>query len=135
MDFVRHTYAVKLINFGVDIFSVQELLAHSSPEMTNNYVKLMDDTKRKEFEKALEIGAFRFDSNSCSHENIFGKDRNEILNMLWTNYKLDAIDTPYGICLQRVNCKCNYAKNPPCLTCNSGSSCRDLSEGDSYDCY
>lgn len=122
----RHTYAVKLINAGVDIFSVQELLAHSSPEMTNNYVKLMDDTKRKEFEKAVENGAFTFDSNRYSGESIIGKDKNEILNMLWTNYKLEAIDTPYGICLQRANGKCNYAKNPPCLVCNSGSSCRDL---------
>ncbi|EAG2143561.1 hypothetical protein BED65_15290 [Listeria monocytogenes] len=31
---------------GVDIFTVQELLAHASPEMTMVYAKLLDDTKR-----------------------------------------------------------------------------------------
>lgn len=29
-----HTYAVKLLNGGADILTVQELLAHASPEMT-----------------------------------------------------------------------------------------------------
>lgn len=49
--------------------------------------------------------------------------------MLWTNHKLNAIDTPYGTCLQRVNGKCNFAKQPPCLTCNGGNPCKDLCVG------
>lgn len=45
----RHTYAVKMLNGGADILTVQELLAHASPEMTLRYAKLLDDTKRKAF--------------------------------------------------------------------------------------
>jgi len=41
----RHTYAVKMLNGGADILTVQELLAHASPEMTLRYAKLLDDTK------------------------------------------------------------------------------------------
>lgn len=57
----RHTYAVKLLNGGVDILTIQELLAHASPEMTLRYAKLLDDTKRKAFESVIDQGAFTFD--------------------------------------------------------------------------
>ena len=42
---------------------------------------------------------------------------------------LNAIDTPYGTCLQRTNGKCQFAKQPPCLTCNGGNPCKDLCVG------
>ncbi len=42
----RHTYEVKKLNSGVDILTVQELLAHAPPEMTMRYAKLLDETKR-----------------------------------------------------------------------------------------
>lgn len=50
----RHTYAIKMLNGGADILTVQELLAHASPEMTMRYAKLLDDTKRKVFDKAIK---------------------------------------------------------------------------------
>lgn len=64
----RHTYAVKLLNGGADILTVQELLAHASPEMTLRYARLLDDTKRKEFEKVIKQGVFTFDLNGEIHE-------------------------------------------------------------------
>lgn len=50
----RHTYAVKMLNGGADILTVQELLAHASPEMTMRYARLLDDTKRKAFEEVIK---------------------------------------------------------------------------------
>lgn len=50
----RHTYAVKMLNGGADILTVQELLAHASPEMTMRYARLLDDTKRKAFEEVVK---------------------------------------------------------------------------------
>lgn len=49
--------------------------------------------------------------------------------MLYTNHKLNAINIPYGTCMQRASGKCSYAKHPPCLTCNNGSPCKDLCVG------
>ena len=51
----RHTYAVKLLNGGADILTIQELLAHSSPEMTLRYAKLLDDTERERLLNQLLI--------------------------------------------------------------------------------
>ncbi|MGR5874071.1 tyrosine-type recombinase/integrase [Bacillus pacificus] len=54
----RHTYAVKMLNGGADILTVQELLAHASPEMTMRYARLLDDTKRKAFEEVIKKRCF-----------------------------------------------------------------------------
>ena len=70
----RHTYAVKMLNSGADILTVQELLAHASPEMTLRYAKLLDDTKRKAFESVINHGVFSFDLNGDVQEIKAGED-------------------------------------------------------------
>lgn len=126
----RHTYAVKLLNGGADILTVQELLAHASPEMTMRYARLLDDTKRKEFEKVVKQGVFSFDLNGKIHQVSEVEDIPEdILDMLWQDEKLNAIDNPYGTCRARVNGSCPLAAEPPCLTANDGKPCFDLAVG------
>lgn len=125
----RHTYAIKLLNGGADILTVQELLAHASTEMTMRYAKLLDDTKRKTFDNAVKQGIFSFDESNKLKEENGGEIPSDIIDMLYTNYKLNALDTPYGTCMQRKNGKCSYAKQPPCLTCNNGNPCKDLCVG------
>jgi hypothetical protein len=123
----RHTYAMKMLNIGADIVTLQELLAHASPEMTMRYAKLLDDTKRTAFEIVRNQGVFSFDLNGTvqkvkSNENI----PPDILDTLWQNHKLNAMDNPYGMCLARLKGNCPHMESPPCLTCNSGSPCSDL---------
>lgn len=126
----RHTYAVKMINNGVDIITLQDLLAHASPEMTMRYAKLLDNTKRKVFEEALRQGVFSFDLNGEVQEIKSNEDiPTNIFETLWRDHKLNAIDNPYGTCHARINGNCPYAEEPPCLTCNSGSPCKDLAIG------
>lgn len=124
----RHTYAVRLLNNGAGLMTVQELLAHRSPEMTLAYAKLLDDTKFREFEKAVKGGAFTFGTGK--EELVFHDDvPEEVLRLAWSNYKYNAIDTPYGTCLQRKNGRCKFAAQPPCLCCDDGKPCKDLCVG------
>ncbi|MBT2616302.1 MULTISPECIES: tyrosine-type recombinase/integrase [unclassified Bacillus (in: firmicutes)] len=126
----RHTYAVKMLNGGADILTVQELLAHASPEMTMRYARLLDDTKRKEFEKVVKQGVFSFDLNGEMHQVAESEDIPEdILEMMWKDEKLNALDNPYGTCRARVNGNCPLAAEPPCLTANDGKPCFDLAVG------
>lgn len=126
----RHTYAVKMLNSGVDILTLQELLAHASPEMTMRYARLLDNTKRKAFESAIEQGVFSFDLNGKVYE-VSDKEEvpQDILDTVWRDHKLTAIDNPYGSCRARLNGNCPYAEEPPCLTCNGGKPCKDLAVG------
>ncbi|WP_404900617.1 tyrosine-type recombinase/integrase [Priestia filamentosa] len=126
----RHTYAVKMLNAGADILTVQELLAHASPEMTMRYARLLDDTKRKEFEKVVKQGVFTFNLNGEIQQVSEAEDIPEdILNMMWKDEKLNALDNPYGTCRARVNGNCPLAAEPPCLTANEGKPCFDLAVG------
>ncbi|KXI83127.1 transposase [Bacillus cereus] len=126
----RHTYAVKLLNGGADILTVQELLAHASPEMTLRYAKLLDETKRKAFESVINQGVFSFDLNGEVQKINAGEDIPEdILQALWQEHKLNAMDNPYGTCHARLKGDCPHMEAPPCLTCNSGSPCKDLAIG------
>lgn len=127
----RHTYGVKMLNGGADILTVQELLAHSSPEMTLRYAKLLDDTKRKAFESVIKQGVFSFDLNGEVQEIKVGEDiPTDIIDALWQDQKLNAMDNPYGTCHARLNGNCPYMEAPPCLTCGDNQTpCRDLAVG------
>ncbi|ETT76658.1 tyrosine-type recombinase/integrase [Bacillus mycoides] len=126
----RHTYAVKMLNGGADILTVQELLAHASPEMTLRYARLLDDTKRKAFEEVVKKGVFSFDLNGEIHQVSETLDIPEdIMDMMWKDEKLNALDNPYGTCRARVNGNCPLAVEPPCLTANDGKPCFDLAVG------
>lgn len=95
----RHTYAVKMLNGGADILTVQELLAHASPEMTMRYARLLDDTKRKAFEEVVKKGVFSFDLNGEIHQVSETQDIPEgIMDMMWKDEKLNALDNPYVPC-------------------------------------
>ncbi|MCP9278242.1 tyrosine-type recombinase/integrase [Bacillus wiedmannii] len=126
----RHTYAVKMLNGGADILTVQELLAHASPEMTLRYARLLDDTKRKAFEEVVKKGVFNFDLNGEIHQVSETQDIPEnIMDMMWKDEKLNTLDNPYGTCRARVNGNCPLAVEPPCLTANDGKPCFDLAVG------
>lgn len=127
----RHTYGVKMLNGGADILTVQELLAHASPEMTLRYAKLLDDTKRKAFESVIKQGVFSFDLNGEVQEIKAGEDiPTDILDALWQDHKLNAMDNPYGTCHARLNGNCPHMEAPPCLTCGDNQTpCKDLAVG------
>jgi hypothetical protein len=110
--------------------TVQELLAHASPEMTLRYAKLLDDTKRKAFESVINQGVFSFNLNGEVKEIQIGEDiPSDILQALCKDHKLNAMDNPYGTCHARLKGKCPHMEAPPCLTCNGGKPCKDLAIG------
>lgn len=49
----RHTFATMLLNRGVDIYTVKELLQHSDISTTEIYAKLLDRTKEDAIEKLI----------------------------------------------------------------------------------
>ena len=52
---LRHTCATELLNAGMRLECLQQLLGHSSIEMTRRYARLTDNTRRDEFFRAMAI--------------------------------------------------------------------------------
>lgn len=59
MHTLRHTYATRCFEAGVDIKAISEQLGHANVKTTYNiYVHLLEDTKAKEIDKLCEIDKF-----------------------------------------------------------------------------
>lgn len=65
---LRHTFATELLNAGMPIECLQQLLGHSSLEITQRYARLTDRTREEEYFKAMSKiekehidGSHRFD--------------------------------------------------------------------------
>ena len=65
---LRHTFASEMLNGGMSLQCLQELLGHSCIEMTRRYARLTDITRREQYYKAMAIiergdinGHYRFD--------------------------------------------------------------------------
>ena len=52
---LRHTFASELLNADMRLECVQQLLGHSSIEMTRRYSRLTDNTRKKEYFRAMAI--------------------------------------------------------------------------------
>jgi integrase/recombinase XerD len=67
---LRHTFASELLNAGMRLECLQQLLGHSDIEMTRRYARLTDNTRKEEYYKAMDIiergqlnGHYRRDSS------------------------------------------------------------------------
>ncbi|ADW67175.1 tyrosine-type recombinase/integrase [Granulicella tundricola] len=52
---LRHTYGTRLVNAGMDILQLKELMGHSSVATTLNYAKIMDTTLARGYHAAMEF--------------------------------------------------------------------------------
>jgi integrase/recombinase XerD len=52
---LRHTFASELLNAGMRLECLQQLLGHSSIEMTRRYARLTDNTRREEYFRAMQV--------------------------------------------------------------------------------
>ncbi len=52
---LRHTYASELLNGGMRLVSLQELMGHDSIEVTRRYGRLTNKTRRQEYFRAMAI--------------------------------------------------------------------------------
>lgn len=52
---LRHTFATELLNAGMRLECLQQLLGHSSVEMTRRYARLTDKTREEEYFRAMAI--------------------------------------------------------------------------------
>ncbi len=56
---LRHTYATALVNAGVSLQVLMQLLGHHTAEISLRYGRLFDDTVRTEYERALVLAKER----------------------------------------------------------------------------
>ncbi len=113
----RHTKAIELINNGMSLVSVQQWMAHASPEMTLVYAHILDATMRQQWEHAMAQGAVRITGEgtpfTVAADTLM---RDNDLELAHVRGNLDAIRLPNGYCFKHQKFACPAARMP-CYTC------------------
>lgn len=113
----RHTKAVELINAGMSLVHVQKWLAHLTPEMTLAYAKILDSTRRKEWEQTFAKGAVRIDVQGCP-KVVTTEQLGHEQEIEWEHirHNLDAVRLADGYCFKPKKANCP-TQDSPCYTC------------------
>lgn len=94
-------------------------MAHTSPEMTLVYAKVLDTTLRKSWEQAVQSGLFRImDSGQLKQVDITEIDDEDLIEWEYIRYNLDAVRMPLGFCMKPKKQEC-FTQLNPCLTCRN----------------
>ena len=116
----RHTKGVELLNNGMSLILVQQWMAHASPEMTLVYAKILDETMRIQWEKAVQHGVVQF--NEGKPQYIAGKKMLPVLNERQSfdpecvrDYRANT-KLPVGNCVKPPKLICKFTELP-CFHC------------------
>lgn len=114
----RHTLATRLINADVPQHVVQQLLDHMSPEMTNRYARLHQQTLRRHWETATKINA--------EGQEITVAPEHPLADAAWMRISMvrAKVTLPNGYCGAPVQTDCEFAN--PCLDCRFFITTRDF---------
>src|SRR6266496_5253552 len=115
----RHTKGMELVNNGMSLLMVQQWMAHASPEMTLIYAKMLDETMRTQWEKAVQKGIVQF--NDGKPEFVPGK---KLLPMARANAfdpervreHRQNVKMALGSCLKTAKIVCKFVELP-CFHC------------------
>jgi hypothetical protein len=116
----RHTKGIELVNNGMSLLMVQQWMAHASPEMTLIYAKVLDETMRTQWEKAVQHGIVQF--NEGKPEYVPGKKMLTVLHEPHAfdpervrNYRANT-KLPVGNCVKSPKLICKFTELP-CFHC------------------
>ena len=131
----RHTVGTRMINSGVPHHIVQRYLGHESPEMTNRYAHIHDQTLKEEYAKfkgkIVDVTGRVVSHNSVVQEMASGSDPNGIDDQ-WIKKNILAQALPNGLCgLPVVQKACPYGANR-CLTGPDGKGCSHFKTDTKY---
>jgi len=94
---LRHTFASEMLNAGMRLECLQQILGHSRIEVTRRYARLTDKTREREYFRAMEVierggihGHYQFDPELqafLEETKLFEKDRNQLLALPVRIYK------------------------------------------------
>ncbi|PDY79738.1 transposase [Bacillus cereus] len=108
----RHTVGTRMINNGVPQHIVQKFLGHESPEMTNRYAHIFDETLKVEFTKFKE----KLVTNHGDILELNSDNEVDDIDLQWFKKNINAQVLPNGYCrLPVIAGSCPHAN--ACLDC------------------
>lgn len=120
MHSLRHTRAKEYVEQGMSISIIQQILGHTSLQMTVHYATVTENTLYEKWKQTEDLDLFRV--NPSTHEiqqvDINSEDGENLVRYEYVKKNLDAVRVPFGVCFKPSKTLCKQQMNH-CLTCAS----------------
>lgn len=117
---LRHTRAKEYIEQGIGISIIQQILGHTSLQMTVHYATVSENTLYEKWKATEDLDLFKLNVETDNLERIDLKsdDGENLIRYEYVKKNLDAVKVPFGICFKPSKVPCKQQMNF-CLTCAS----------------
>lgn len=120
MHSLRHTRAKEYVEQGMNISIIQQILGHTSLQMTVHYSTVTENTLYEKWKDTEDLNLFRVNTETLQLEEIdtTSKDGENFIRYEYVKKNLDAVRVPFGVCFKPSKMPCKQQMNH-CLTCGS----------------
>ncbi|MEJ6949865.1 tyrosine-type recombinase/integrase [Natronospora cellulosivora (SeqCode)] len=116
---LRHTRAKEYIEQGIGISIIQQILGHTSLQMTIHYAKISENKLYEKWKKTKDLDLFKVETNIENKQiNPVAKAKENLIRYEYIKENLDAVKVPFGMCFKPSKLPCKKQLNH-CLNCAS----------------
>lgn len=117
---LRHTRAKEYVEQGMGISIIQQILGHTSLQMTVHYATVSENTLYEKWKQTEDLDLFKLNIETKELEKVdLNSDEGEnLIRYEYVKKNLDAVKVPFGVCFKPSKIPCKQQMNF-CLTCAS----------------
>ncbi|ACQ52926.1 integrase [Clostridium botulinum] len=117
---LRHTRAKEYVEQGMGISIIQQILGHTSLQMTVHYATVSENALYEKWKATEDLDLFRVNTETRKLEQVDlnSDDGENLIRYEYVKKNLDAVKVPFGVCFKASKLSCKQQMNH-CLTCAS----------------
>ncbi|WP_346917572.1 tyrosine-type recombinase/integrase [Clostridium sp.] len=117
---LRHTRAKEYIEQGMGISVIQQILGHTSLQMTVHYATVSENTLYEKWKDTEDLELFKVntETNELIEVDTSTDAGENLIRYEYVKKNLDAVRVPFGVCFKPSKLPCKQQMNH-CLTCAS----------------
>ncbi|MGO0962100.1 tyrosine-type recombinase/integrase [Clostridioides difficile] len=117
---LRHTRAKEYVEQGIPISVIQQILGHSSLQMTVHYATVSENVLYEKWKNTEDLELFKVDAttNELIEVDTSSTEGENFIRYEYVKKNLDAVRVPFGVCFKASKLPCKQQMNH-CLTCAS----------------
>jgi integrase len=117
---LRHTRAKEYVEQGMGISIIQQILGHTSLQMTVHYATISENVLYEKWKATEDLDLFRVNTETHKLEQVDlnSEDGENLIRYEYVKKNLDAVKVPFGVCFKPSKLPCKQQMNH-CLTCAS----------------
>ncbi|WP_252251335.1 tyrosine-type recombinase/integrase [Clostridium sp. VAP52] len=117
---LRHTRAKEYVEQGMSISIIQQILGHTSLQMTVHYTTVDENILYEKWKNTEDLELFKLntETNKLEQIDLNTEEGKGLIKYEYVKKNLDAVKVPFGVCFKSSKLPCKQQMNH-CLNCAS----------------